>query len=136
MAKGKASKLLTAGKHGSTYGGNPLVCSVALTVLETIANENLCQQAEDKGNTINKAFTEQLKNNSALVDIRNKGMMIAIELDQPCTELVALAVEAGLLINVAGGNNIRLLPPLIINDEQIDLLVDTLCKLIEHHTQQ
>ncbi|NOQ63977.1 MAG: acetylornithine/succinylornithine family transaminase [Methyloprofundus sp.] len=136
MAKGKASEMLTAGKHGSTYGGSPLVCSVALTVLDIIEKENLCQQASDKGAAINKALTEQLKNNPAVVDVRNKGMMIAIELDQTCTELVALAVEAGLLINVAGDKNIRLLPPLIINNEQIELLVNTLCNLIEHHTQQ
>jgi len=61
--------------------------------------------------------------------------MIGVELDAPCTELVALALDAGLLINVAGEKNIRLLPPLIITSEQIDLLVNTLSALIERHTQ-
>ena len=135
MAKGKASQLLTAGKHGSTYGGNPLVCSAALAVLETIENEQLCQQATDKGHIINQAFTEQLKNNTHVVEVRNKGMMIAIELDAPCTELVSLALEAGLLINVAGEKNIRLLPPLVINNEQIEMLVNKLSALIARHTQ-
>ncbi|NOQ13316.1 MAG: acetylornithine transaminase [Methyloprofundus sp.] len=135
MAKGKASQLLTAGKHGSTYGGNPLVCSAALAVLETIENEQLCQQATDKGHAINQAFTEQLKNNTHIVEVRNKGMMIGIELDAPCTELVSLALEAGLLINVAGEKNIRLLPPLVISNEQIEMLVNKLSALIERHTQ-
>ncbi len=135
MAKGKASKLLTAGKHGSTYGGNPLACSAALAVLNTIENEQLCQQSAEKGCAIIRAFTEQLKNNTHIVEVRNKGMMIGIELDAPCTELVALALEAGLLINVADEKNIRLLPPLIITDEQIELLVNTLSALIKNHTQ-
>ena len=135
MAKGKASTLLTAGKHGSTYGGNPLACSAALAVLDTIENEQLCQQATDKGLAIKLAFTEQLKDNPHIVEVRNKGMMIGIELDAPCTELVSLALEAGLLINVASERSIRLLPPLIINNEQIELLVSTLSALIERHTQ-
>ena len=136
MAKGKASKLLTAGKHGSTFGGNPLACSAALAVLETIESEQLCQLAQNNGSAINHAFSEQLKNNSHVIDVRNKGMMIGIELDKSCTELVSLALEAGLLINVAGEKNIRLLPPLIINNEQIALLVNTLSGLIDSHTKQ
>jgi acetylornithine aminotransferase len=126
MAKGKAATLLTAGKHGSTFGGNPLVCSVALAVLNTIENENLCQQAADKGDAIQQAFTEQLKNNKHVLEVRNKGMMIGIQLDAPCTELVAIALAEGLLINVTGATTIRLLPPLIINKEQIELLVSKL----------
>lgn len=135
MAKGKASTLLTAGKHGSTYGGNPLVCSAALAVLETIEQQQLCQQATKAGDLINHLFTQQLKNNVHIVEIRNKGMMIGIELDKPCAELVGLALDAGLLINVTGEKNIRLLPPLIISDEQIELLVSSLSALIEKYTQ-
>jgi len=135
MAKGKAASLLTAGKHGSTFGGNPLACSAALAVLDTIESEQLCQQASEKGSAINQAFSKKLKNNTHIIDIRNKGMMIAVELDKPCTELVALAVNAGILINVTGENSIRLLPPLIINNEQIALLVDTLSNLIDSHTK-
>lgn len=133
MAKGKASKLLTAGKHGSTFGGNPLACTAALAVLETIEQQQLCQQAVTKGDTIKNGFIDALKGQPHVVDIRNKGMMIGIELDQPCTELVGLALQAGLLINVAGDKNIRLLPPLIINDEQIELLISRLSALIEQH---
>ncbi len=135
MAKGKASTLLTAGKHGSTYGGNPLVCAAALAVLDTITKENLCQQAAEIGRAIHRGFTEQLHNNASVVDIRHKGMMIGIELDRPCAELVGLALDSGLLINVTGEKNIRLLPPLVISDEQIELLVTTLSALIKRYTQ-
>lgn len=130
MAKGKAATLLTAGKHGSTFGGNPLACSAALAVINTVATEQLCQQAIDKGEAINQGFTEKLSANEHIVEVRNKGMMIGIELDQPCTELVALALAAGLLINVTGESSIRLLPPLVISTEQITLLVETLSALI------
>jgi len=133
MAKGKAAKLLTAGKHGSTFGGNFLASSAALSVLETIEKDNICQQALEKGDAINLAFSQALKNNPHLVEIRNKGMMIGIELDTPCTELVSLALGAGLLINVTNNSTIRLLPPLIIDNEQIDLLVNSLSNLIQQH---
>ncbi len=130
MAKGKAATLLTAGKHGSTFGGNLLACSVALTVINTIETENLCRQAIVKGATLKQGFLSRLSTNSHLVEVRNKGMMIGIELDQPCTELVALALTAGLLINVTGDTSIRLLPPLVITEAQMTLLVDTLSALI------
>lgn len=133
MAKGKASKLLTMGKHGSTYGGNPLACRAALAVLDTITSEQLCQQASNKGNAIRQALSKRLNNNPSIVEIRNKGLMIGVQLDKPCTELVANALQAGLLISVSAKKTIRLLPPLIISNEQIELLVDTLSSLIESH---
>jgi acetylornithine/N-succinyldiaminopimelate aminotransferase len=130
LARGKAADVLTAGTHGSTFGGNPLACSAALAVLATIDNEGLVAAAAQKGQQIWAGFTGRLQGQAHIVDIRHKGMMIGIELDVPCTELVAQALEAGLLINVTYEKNIRLLPPLIINDEQIGLLVDTLSSLI------
>jgi len=130
MATGKASRLLTAGKHGSTFGGNPLACQAALAVLSTIEENKLCHLATEKGNFLNRAFSEQLQYNPHLVEIRHKGLMIGIELDHPCTHLVNLALEVGLLINVTGDNTIRLLPPLIIDQEQMTLLVNKLCVLI------
>jgi len=135
MAKGKASTLLTAGKHGSTFGGNFLSSRVALTVLDIIEKEQLCQQAYDKGIALNKAFTQALKQNKHIIDIRNKGMMIGIELDSPCTELTQLALEAHLLINVTNQSTIRLLPPLIITEEQIESLVNGLSALINQFTK-
>ncbi|MGZ8227333.1 MAG: acetylornithine/succinylornithine family transaminase [Methylococcaceae bacterium] len=131
LARGKAATLLTAGNHGSTFGGNPLACSAALAVLETLEQENLIEQAEQKGNAICTGFTEQLQGNVHVVDIRHKGMMIGIELDRPCAELVQSALEQYLLINVTNEKTIRLLPPLIMDAQQIKQLVDTLSALIQ-----
>jgi len=131
LARGKAAELLTAGKHGSTFGGNPLACSAALSVINTLDDENIIEQVETKGSQICSAFIKKLKNNPAVLNIRNKGLMIGIDLEFPCAELVTIAQENGLLINVTAEKTIRLLPPLIINSEQIDLLTDTLSQLIE-----
>ncbi|MDO9048139.1 MAG: aspartate aminotransferase family protein [Methylobacter sp.] len=134
LARGKAAKVLTAGNHGSTFGGNPLACSAALAVLATLDAENLIEQAAQKGDAICSAFKDRLQGNAHVVDIRHKGMMIGIELDSPCTELVQAALQNNLLINVTSEKTIRLLPPLIINEQQITQLVETLSTLIHKHT--
>jgi acetylornithine/N-succinyldiaminopimelate aminotransferase len=136
LARGKAASILTAGAHGSTFGGNPLACSAGLAVLEALESENLVEQAEIKGNTIAAGFVAKLKNNPHVVDIRHKGLMIGIELDMPCFELIQLALQEGLLINVTYDKNIRLLPPLIINDQQISQLVESLSILIDRFSTQ
>jgi acetylornithine/N-succinyldiaminopimelate aminotransferase len=136
LARGKAAQLLTAGAHGSTFGGNPLACSAALAVLATLDNENLIELATQKGKLIHDRFTEHLKNNSHVVDVRNKGLMIGIELDRPCAELVKIALEQHLLINVTNDTTIRLLPPLIIDELQIKLLVETLSTIINDYTEK
>ena len=133
LARGKAAKVLTAGNHGSTFGGNPLACSAALAVLATLEAESLIDQAAQKGDAICLAFKERLRGNAHVVDIRHKGMMIGIELDRPCTELVQAALQNNLLINVTSEKTIRLLPPLIIDDQQITQLVETLSTLIVKH---
>jgi acetylornithine/N-succinyldiaminopimelate aminotransferase len=136
LASGKAATILTAGNHGSTFGGNPLACSAALAVLETLDKEGLIASAEVKGRKITSSIAQLLQGNSHVVEIRNKGLMIGIELDQPCSELVKTALAHGLLINVTQEKVIRLLPPLIIDDMQIKLLVDTLAMLIAQFTIQ
>lgn len=136
MAKGLAADLLTAGSHGSTFGGNLLACSAALAVLETIDEQNLVDTAATKGKRIFDQFSERLANNPKVADIRHKGMMLAIELTTPCTHLVAQALAKGLLINVTAEKSIRLLPPLIIDDQQIEQLVEDLTTLIDRHTEQ
>ncbi len=130
LARGKAAKVLTAGNHGSTFGGNPLACSAALAVLATLDAENLLEQATQKGDAICSAFKQQLQHNEHVVDIRHKGLMIGIELDRPCADLVQAALQQKLLINVTNEKTIRLLPPLIINEQQIAQLVETLSALI------
>ena len=134
LARGKAATLLTAGKHGSTFGGNPLACSAALAVLETLETDSIIEQVEAKGTEICTKVTDKLKGNQQVLNIRNKGLMIAIDLSKPCMELVGIAQEKGLLINVTAESTIRLLPPLIINTEQIDILTDTLSELIKEFT--
>ncbi len=134
LARGKAAQLLTAGTHGSTFGGNPLACSAALAVLATLEKEHLVELARQKGQVICAGFVERLQGNKHIVDIRHKGLMIGIELDSPCAELVKSALQKHLLINVTNETTIRLLPPLIIDEQQIRQLVETLSTLINEFT--
>ncbi|MCQ8181624.1 acetylornithine transaminase [Methylomonas sp. SURF-1] len=131
LARGQAAEVLTAGNHGSTFGGNPLACSAALAVLETLTGSGLIGQAAEKGEKIHTALKQALAGNPHIVSIRNKGLMIGIELDRACGELVGIALAHGLLINVTAENTIRLLPPLIIDDAQIATLTETLAALIQ-----
>ncbi|MGR9115248.1 MAG: acetylornithine transaminase [Gammaproteobacteria bacterium] len=136
LAKGKAAKILTAGTHGSTFGGNPLACSAALAVLTTLEQEQLIEQAELKGKQIAEGLAAKLKSNPEVQEIRNKGMMIGIELKTPCPDLVTKALTKGLLINVTNEKTVRLLPPLIITADQRDSLVAILANVIQEHTAQ
>lgn len=131
LTQGKASKVFKPGNHGSTYGGNPLACATAHTVLTTLEKDNLFANAKVMGERIINGFKAHLENTNYTKSIRGQGLMIGIELDQPCTELVSLAKAKGLLINVTADQVIRLLPPLIINEQEADLLVDGLTKLIK-----
>ncbi|MDQ7090606.1 MAG: aspartate aminotransferase family protein [Methylococcales bacterium] len=135
LARGKAATLLTAGMHGSTFGGNPLACSAALAVLKTLDDDNLIPTAQLKGEKIVALLTQKLHANKKVTHIRHQGLMIGLDLTLPCTDLVNQALEEGLLINVTNEKTIRLLPPLIINDAQIELLVDILSALIQKYTQ-
>ncbi len=135
LAHDKAASIFSMGNHGSTFGGNPLACSAGLAVLNTLENSDLIKNATQKGMLICDGFKEKLQNNAHILDIRHLGLMIGIELDKPCTELVVKALEQKLLINVTQDKVIRLLPPLIIDEQQIFHLVDTLSALIQEYTQ-
>ena len=130
LAKGKAATLFQPGHHGSTYGGNPLVTSAALAVIETCENDKLAERAKALSEKIISGFKESLKDVDAVVDIRAKGLMIAVQLDRPCAELVKAGLDAGILINVTAGDVVRLLPPLIISDEQADKIVTMVSELV------
>lgn len=134
MARGKAAEVLTAGNHGSTFGGNPLACSAALAVLDSLCSGNLIADAQRKGSLISDGILQTIAGNPHLVEIRHLGLMIGIELDQPCGALVGKALEKGLLINVTADNTIRLLPPLLISDQQIAELTEILSALIQEFT--
>ena len=131
LARGKAAKLLTPGSHGSTFGGNPLSCAAALAVVNTIEKENLCARATELGARIVDGFRQELDGADYITAIRGQGLMIAIELDRPCSELGVLAKVKGILINITGnGNIIRLLPPLTLSDNEANLIVGVISKLI------
>ncbi len=135
LAHGEAASIFNAGAHGSTFGGNPLACSAALAVLDVVEQQNLAAAATQQGLKIYQGLTLRLASNPHVVDIRHKGLMIGVELAQPCAELVKQALANYLLINVTSDKTIRLLPPLIINDEQIELLVNGLSTLITAFTE-
>jgi len=135
LANGRAGELLSAGKHGSTFGGNPLACSAANSVIEQIQQYDLCKRAADLGNRLIEEFTTRLCANTAIKQIRGIGLMIGIELNQPCGELVRFALDAKLLISIQRGNTIRLLPPLITSDQEATTLVETLCTVIDKYTR-
>lgn len=131
LARGKAAEILQPGNHGSTFGGNPLVCNAGLAATQTLLEQDLMTRAASLGEMMLTQFRESLSDVACVVDIRGKGLMIGIELDQPCGDLVAQAKQKGVLINVTAGNTIRLLPPLIISDEQARTIVDTVVDLIK-----
>ena len=130
LARGEAAGLFEPGNHGSTFGGNPLACAAALAVIDTIEQESLCSRARILGDRILRGFNKSLTGNNQVKEIRGKGLMLAIELNEDAPNLVNDALEAGILINVAQGNVIRLLPPLTLTDEEADSIVESVSNLI------
>jgi acetylornithine/N-succinyldiaminopimelate aminotransferase len=131
MVSGRAAGLFGPGNHGSTFGGNPLVSTAALTTIETIEQEGLMARAECTGALIRSLFAESLAGVRGLVEIRGHGLMIGIELDRPCGELVGKALAAGLLINVTADTVVRFLPPLIFGESDARELVERVTPLIK-----
>ncbi|MDH5185003.1 MAG: acetylornithine transaminase [Gammaproteobacteria bacterium] len=136
VAKGVAAEVFQPGKHGSTFGGNPLACAAGLAVLDALEDENLVARAAELGQRFFDGFTAALQEVEAVTAIRTSGLMIGIELDRPCTELVTMALEAGLLLNVTADSVIRLLPPLILSDEQADSIIEGVVGLINNLTNK
>jgi acetylornithine aminotransferase len=130
LARGAAAEVLGPGSHGSTFGGNPLACRAAQAVIETIEREGLIKRAADMGEYLLAGFRGALAGHPGVTEIRGLGLMLGIELDRPCGDLVGQALEAGLLINVTAERVIRLLPPLILQQPEADRLVDGLSQLI------
>ncbi len=130
LAAGKASRLFSPGKHGSTFGGNQLATTAALTTIAVIEHDGLLANALEIGDVIRAGLLDALTGNPGVVAIRGQGLMIGIELDRPCGDLVTRALEVGLLINVTAERVIRLLPPLTFSREEADTLVSRLAPLI------
>jgi len=130
VAARRAAGVFKPGTHGSTFGGGPLACAAALATFDAIAEEGLLDRATRVGEAIRAGFRDALAGVTGVVDIRGMGLMIGIELDRPCGELVKRALEAGLLINVTAERVIRLLPPLVFTDADARALVDGLAPVI------
>ena len=126
LARGKAAQVFKPGSHGSTFSGNPLVCRVALAVIDLLEKGKLADRAAKLGQRLLGKLKETLGRFAGVRDIRGCGLMLAIELDRPCKDILTLALARGILINVTADNIIRLLPPLIFTDDEADLLVTEL----------
>lgn len=131
LTTGAAFGVFKPGNHGSTFGGNPLACAAALTTLEVIEQDKLMANATKQGEAIRAGLATALAGVPGIVDIRGEGLMIGVQLDRPCGDLVKMALDAGLLLNVTAESVIRLLPALTYSDADSKQLVDLLAPLIK-----
>ena len=130
VAKGTAANLFQPGSHGSTFGGNTLASTAGLATLDIVESEHLCRNATEMGEHIRASLQRALAETPGVKEIRGQGLLIGIELDRPCGELVKTALDAGLLINVTADTVVRLVPPLIISRTEADQLVNELAPLM------
>ena len=133
----KTSSHISPGMHGSTFGGNPLAMVAGLTTLKIMSEDNLLENAASKGQLISSELKKHFVQNDKITSIRNMGLMIGIELSHPCGEIVEIAMKNKLLINVTSDKTIRLLPPLIINEDEAKLVakkvIETIDEFYEKH---
>lgn len=123
LAKGKAAEVLQPGSHGSTYGGNPLACSAANAVIDTITQENLCERVLELGDRIRAKIKADLSDTDHILEFRGKGLMIGVVLntqENAASIMKSALLDAGLLLNVTAGNVVRLLPPFILTNDEAD----------------
>jgi acetylornithine/N-succinyldiaminopimelate aminotransferase len=131
IANDGAAEHMLPGSHGSTFGGNPLAARTALAVIEFMTENNLPERVTNLGEEMLSRFQVELGDLLALMDIRGQGLMIGIQLDRDCAELVRSALERKLLINVTAANVIRLLPPLTMSEEEMEIIVNNVCALVK-----
>jgi len=136
LARGRAAEVFQAGNHGSTFGGNPLACRAALAVLKVLEDGQFERRAAQLGKRILERLQQNLAGTPGVKEIRGKGLMLAVELERPCKELLKTALEQGLLINVASDKIIRLLPPLIISEDEADQIVQILTNVVRVFLEQ
>jgi acetylornithine aminotransferase len=123
------------GNHGSTFGGNPLACAAGIATLNIVEQDQLMVHAEQLGQFFRQGFADALKDVSGFVALHGQGLMIGVELNKPCGELVKQALDKGLLINVTADSVVRLLPPLVMTQDEAQQLLDILCPLIKDFLQ-
>ncbi|MFJ1302911.1 acetylornithine transaminase [Pseudomonadota bacterium AL_CKDN230030165-1A_HGKHYDSX7] len=131
LARGPAAGVFTPGSHGTTFGGGPLACAAGLAVLDAIEKDGLLENAERVGEHLKQALASALAGLPGVTEVRGRGLMLGIELTRPCGILALRAMEAGLLINVTRDKVIRLLPPLILTQDEADQIVGILVPLIK-----
>ncbi|MDD9999750.1 MAG: aspartate aminotransferase family protein [Gammaproteobacteria bacterium] len=131
LARGEAAELFQPGHHGSTFGGNFIACAAAHAVLDTIESENLIERAGQLGKRIVDGLGKALRGDNRIKEVRGKGLMIAVELNEPVPGLVNAGLERGILINAIGDTIVRLLPPLNLTDEEADEVVARVSAVIE-----
>jgi acetylornithine aminotransferase len=130
LARGAAAQVFQPGNHGSTFSGNPLVCRVALTVLDVLEQGELDVRAAKLGSRILAGLREGLAGVAGVRDIRGRGLLLAVELDRPCKDIMKLALDDGLLVNVTADTVVRLLPPLILSDAEADQLAQGVARVV------
>ncbi len=135
LAAGKAAKVFGPGNHGTTFGGGPLVCAAGLATLKAVEDEKLMANAAAMGELIRGGLRDALSGVKGVVDVRGMGLMIGVELDRPCGDLVKQALAAGLLINVTNDKVVRLLPPLVLRADEAREIVARLAPLIRAFLQ-
>ncbi|HEY8570464.1 aspartate aminotransferase family protein [Microbulbifer sp.] len=136
LARGKAAELFTAGSHGSTFGGNPLACRAGIAVLETLESEWLIERAAKLGRDLVEQLKSELADCALVKEVRGLGLLVGIELDRPCAELVDMARAKDLLINVTSGNVVRLLPPLTLSDAECSQIATTVAALVRDFAEK
>lgn len=130
------AKLFTPGSHGSTFGGNPLACAAGLATLTEIQQHKLWENAAKQGEKLLSGLRLALANHQHVVAVRGKGLMIGVELDRPCRDILKLALQHGIIFNIAQETTIRLLPPLTIGDQEVQMILDLIPKLITEFYQR
>lgn len=131
LARAEVAALMAPGSHGTTFGGNPLACRVGLEVIAIMEEEQILARAAEMGDKLLARLRAGLEGQLGVVDVRGRGLMIGIELTDPVPEFKDQAMARGLILNVTRGNTIRLLPPLIIDDEQLETIAQTVIDLVE-----
>ncbi len=135
LARGDAAGLFQPGSHGSTFGGNPLAARAGLAVIDVLEREQLEQRAAELGEMMLNGFRQNLSGLEGVADIRGRGMMLGIELEHECAELVNLALDHHLLINVTAGKVVRLLPPLVMTAAEVETVVTRVSELVTKFLQ-
>lgn len=133
MISDEFAELFKPGSHGTTFGGNPLSSAAALSVLNIIESDNLCDNAKRQGDLILSILKEKLSSHPSVIDIRGKGLMMGIEVEKPCRDILKMALEEGIVFNIAQEKVLRLLPPLTINEDQAKEIANKIVKLVNQY---